>query len=72
MITVAELLDYLQECDPDAPVVLSRDMEGNDYRYLDAMEVGYFDTENGEFFLDNEEDLGDVAGLARCVALWPI
>jgi hypothetical protein len=39
-ITVRELIATLSGCDPDLPVILSRDEEGNGYRPLADVSTG--------------------------------
>jgi len=40
MITVKELIQELQTLDPELPVIMSTDDEGNGHRYIDKNYIG--------------------------------
>lgn len=79
MITIKELIAALSECDPNLPVILSDDGEGNNHSPL----AGYFDdckylpenTYSGVVYSEDEVEEGfdqynDPAAV-RCVVLYP-
>lgn len=66
--TVAQLIAFLQRCDPTARVVLSKDAEGNSYSPLNIAATTYYIPETtwrGEI---NDQAIDEVLA----VALWPI
>lgn len=76
---VKELIKSLQELDPEAVVILSRDSEGNGYGECEAVETGCF-VDGHDFKYDRTEELDmdpeDTAvpgenGAVKCVTLWP-
>lgn len=73
-MTVAELIQRLQECDPAAVVVLAKDAEGNGYSPLEEIDAGVYtaDTTWGGTFT-NAGDVGAPPSLAPpAVCLWPV
>lgn len=76
---VKELIATLNQCDPDALVVMSKDAEGNAYHKLDGVEVAmrYADGEIGLAELTeadieagfSEEDV--MTHGQACVVFWP-
>lgn len=66
--TVSQLIAFLQRCDGDAVVVLSKDAEGNAYSPLSVTGTTYYIAEttwSGEI---NDEAIDEVPA----VAFWPI
>jgi hypothetical protein len=80
-VTVEELITALREFDPETPVVMSQDAEGNGYSGFDALDVAYvpldWDGERTEdlFFEadveDDDEDY-DTEASKRVVVFWPL
>lgn len=59
-MTVQDLMEMLEEFDPAAPVVLSRDAEGNGYAPLEEVAMGLFNKKLGDAYV--EDNLGDMEG----------
>lgn len=66
---VKDLIKSLKKLDQELPVVLSKDPEGNDFRYLEGAYDGVF---TGRELLEvyNPEDAPK--GAKPCVILWPM
>jgi hypothetical protein len=72
-VTVGELLELLSGYPEDARIILSKDIEGNDYSPLAQVEEGIYEpysTWSGEFY--GLDDTDDTESGERVVALWPI
>lgn len=81
-MTVKELIELLQQEDPDRLVILSEDPEGNSFSPLDDVVTGAYVEDtwgNGEFGLEKltkqDRDAGygesDIVDGARALCLWP-
>lgn len=69
VMTVADLIDHLSDLDQEMPVVLSRDPEGNGFRYAcNDLDIGKFD--GREFISDQDDDAFDDFGGPPAVLLW--
>jgi len=72
-LTVRELIELLQEQDPESIVVMSKDAEGNDFRPV-ASEMphstGFFTPERKDLIWTGE--FSEEEGEFSCVTLWPI
>lgn len=71
-LTVRELIEDLQKLNPDHPVVLAKDGEGNDYSPLDSYSTGVYEahsTWSGDVYDENDEDAPE--DLPPVVVLWP-
>lgn len=76
---VSDLIELLQNCDPNAVVILSSDSEGNSYSPLVDCAAGFYNEKNQEF--NSEEDVyeielddGETDVISRgieAVVLWP-
>lgn len=66
--TVAELIAFLQRCDPTARVVLSKDAEGNSYSPLSVAATTYYIAETSARGEIHDEAIDEMPA----VALWPI
>lgn len=85
---VSELIEQLKGFDPDMPVIIQRDAEGNGYSHLsgadpDGIIVKFDDDEDGEYdvydsnWTATEADMDDdewaeCLKLGRCVVLYPV
>ena len=77
-MTAKELIAKLQAVDPDTPIVVSRDEEGNGFSPLHEIEMGAYDEESGECGIleltDELKKLGfteeDVRGKPALI-IWP-
>jgi hypothetical protein len=81
-MTVQQLMELLESCDPSAEIVLARDAEGNSFALADEdLSYGYFNSRLEEFFEeqefdatstadDVEEDEEPVTG-TPAVCIWP-
>lgn len=65
--TVKQLIDYLQQCDSTAVIVLSKDAGGNGYSPLSGADTTFYHPET-TYSGDVTENTHDVP----CVALWPV
>lgn len=68
---VKELIEKLQQCNPDDIVILSKDEEGNEFYVLDKMEKMVYipdrrEVHYGELTQDMEKQ-----GYTKAVVLWP-
>ncbi len=85
-MTVKELLEQLQDCNPEDTVILAKDSEGNDFSPMSEITEGRYVAEStwsGTVLLREltpelvqegytEEDVGDLdAGAVNCVTIWP-
>ena len=74
---VKELIEYLNNQDPEALVVMSNDAEGNNYEKLRNMDYCYYVEDsvgNGAIYdsvTDIEDDLGEKIDYVRSVVFWP-
>ena len=78
---VKDLIAELQECDPEAVVVLQRDPEGNGYAPCAGADSScvFSDDDDGQVYgiyekYDNEEDqemYGPPEDAVPCVVIWP-
>jgi hypothetical protein len=69
-MTVKELIAFLNDSDPNMPVYVSRDEEGNDFRHLYLVnEAKAIDGQYGSADIYDAED--DVKDAKKCVVLWP-
>ncbi len=79
---VRELIELLEEEDPEAEVVLSRDSEGNDYSPVAEVDDGVYEAEttwNGQFYSNPGEDMDaaqeadwhEVRENPQALCLWP-
>lgn len=78
-MTVKELVEYLNQLNPDAIVVVSKDAEGNGFSPLDAFSYGEYTAESTwsgyqvDFSCIGDEDYqqpGD--SVVDSVCLWPV
>ena len=80
-MTVQQLIELLQEKDPTAEVVLSKDPEGNYYSTLEDASDGHYNNKECYYYTDEdldfkeidieEEDTLIINDLVPCVCLWP-
>jgi hypothetical protein len=54
-MTKADLMKQLESMPDNALIVLSKDAEGNDFRKLDEIVLGFYDADEKEFFEEQEE-----------------
>ncbi len=71
---VKELMNELKDVDPEREVVLSKDAEGNDYRFLYTLDTDmFFDTK--ELYVFDEEERKEehypTKDCVKAVVLWP-
>lgn len=83
MTTVEELIEALQQCNPKAKVLVSRDGEGNSFHALDGIGVSYIEkgTDQYEYDVLSEEDITEeylveehdevLANFEQVVVVWP-
>lgn len=76
-MTVKELIDELSKLNPDLPVIMSKDTEGNGFSPLhDAEEAFYlsYNTWSGEHYSEEDEDdeFDTPEGTIPAVFLWPV
>lgn len=81
MITAGKLIELLKDFDPELPVMLSRDQEGNGFSPLDELGQSRFcidgysiETGIDELTEELEEDgfsEEDVIDGPKCIVLWP-
>jgi hypothetical protein len=82
-MNVQQLIEILQDLDPTAEVIISRDPEGNGYSPAsEHLGEGHFHTKDAEFYSD--EDLDYLEADAEdekqkisndcipCVCIWPV
>lgn len=82
IVTVEELIKQLSQLDPQTPVIISRDAEGNEYSAADSLDIVYLEpdwdggrTEDVVFDEDIEEapdDYNERDWYVKAAALWPI
>ena len=75
---VKDLIEVLENMDPDLLVIIARDPEGNGYAPMGDYSVGVFDSKNDEFAEDDidedwseDEDDESITIGKSCVVLWP-
>ena len=68
-MTVKELIEELQEYDPDTVVVLSRDPEGNGYSPSQSLAAGLYS--DGEYYANLKEYGFKHEEPQACVSIWP-
>jgi hypothetical protein len=83
-MTVKELIEQLQQCDPDDLVVMSKDSEGNGFSKLSDIAFGndrYSGGYSGEIGLDHLTEELEQRGYTeddvmsdgeKCIVLWPL
>jgi len=70
MMTVKDLMEFLKDSNPDLPVILSKDGEGNDFRKMHMVqEAAYVEQKWGGADVYNQEDAPKDA--KPCLVLWP-
>lgn len=57
-LTVGDLIELLQDYDPDTIVVMASDPEGNGYAPLCKVDAGFFNSKDASFYTE-EEFFGD-------------
>lgn len=85
MQTVADLIRKLESYNPDSPILLAKDSEGNDYSSLDDISVELVEVEyegghvedlfNKEELQDENPDLSDASvklNFKEVLVLWPV
>lgn len=55
---VQDLMEWLEEFDPSATVVISRDPEGNEFAPVEELAAGFFNKKSGDAY--TEDDIGDM------------
>ena len=84
-MTVQDLIEVLEQMDPTAMVIISRDPEGNAYAPIEDYGEGQFDTKFSEYYEQEEEfsyddsespdaeadDYESPKGAVPAVVLWP-
>jgi len=71
-MTVAELIEKLENLDPDTLVILSSDSEGNSHSPLaDADPSHYIPERFGLVECIHPDDLPDYPEAEPCICLWP-
>lgn len=69
-MTVKELMSFLKDSNPNLPVILSKDPEGNGFNTMNLMQEARFVPDKwGRVEVYNEEDSPKNA--KPCVVLWP-
>lgn len=69
-MTVKDLMEFLKDTNPELPVILSKDGEGNDFRKMHMVqEAAFVPHKFGHMEVHNQEDAPD--GAKPCVVLWP-
>jgi len=71
-MTIRELIEKLKTLDPDIPVIMSSDSEGNAHsKITDADASHYVPASFGCVDLIHPDDLSDYPEAEPCVCLWP-
>jgi len=75
-LTVGKLKEILEGLDPDLPIILQGDSEGNQYRLACGGESGnYYDPESswdGQVYRPDELEEWDTEDAVPCFVIWPI
>jgi len=82
-MSVQDMIEMLEQMDPIAIVIISRDPEGNNYAPVEACGQGFFDTKFSEYHEEEEpydfepdddstdDDYKKPKGAVPAVVLWP-